>query len=87
MPRSRGLRVGLGSALILGGFLGFLPILGFWMAPLGLIVLSVDSPLVRRWRRRLDVRLGRWVARRRGKPRESEAASRTGDGGPTGGHP
>ena len=48
LPRSRWLRIGLGIALILGGILGFLPILGFWMLPLGVIVLAADIPLARR---------------------------------------
>jgi hypothetical protein len=61
LPRSRVVRMGLGIALILGGILGFLPILGFWMLPLGLMVLSVDLPFARRWRRRLTV----WWSRRR----------------------
>lgn len=59
MPRI--LRVIAGVLLVLGGILGFLPILGFWMIPLGLMVLSYDLPAVRRWRRRLDV----WWGRRR----------------------
>ena len=33
------LRLPLGLLLIAGGFLGFLPILGFWMIPLGLLIL------------------------------------------------
>ena len=57
-------RVLLGCALILGGFLGFLPVLGFWMVPLGLIVLAVDIPMARRFKRRLEVRLGRWLVKR-----------------------
>ncbi|TGQ41951.1 MULTISPECIES: hypothetical protein [unclassified Mesorhizobium] len=61
MPRSRGLRVAIGIALILGGILGFLPILGFWMVPIGLLVLSYEFALVRRHRRRLVV----WWQRRR----------------------
>ncbi|MBW8636712.1 hypothetical protein K1W69_05880 [Hoeflea sp. WL0058] len=61
LPRSRLFRVGLGSLLVVGGILGFLPILGFWMIPLGLLVLSHDLPMVRRWRRRLAVRFGRKV--------------------------
>ncbi|HKY18966.1 MAG TPA: hypothetical protein VJL82_08530 [Rhizomicrobium sp.] len=55
LPGSWILRVFTGAVLILGGFLGFLPVLGFWMVPLGLIVLSIDLPIVRRWRRRLEV--------------------------------
>lgn len=56
----------LGSALVIGGVAGFLPILGFWMLPLGLIVLSIDLALVRRHRRRLQVWWGR-RRRRRGR--------------------
>ncbi len=60
LPRSRLLRIGLGVALVLGGLLGFLPILGFWMLPLGVLVLSYDLPFARRWRRRFLV----WWTRR-----------------------
>jgi hypothetical protein len=63
LPRSRMARIGIGLLLIVCGFLGFLPILGFWMLPLGFIVLSHDLPLARRWRRRLSV----WW-HRRGRP-------------------
>jgi hypothetical protein len=56
LPANRYARLGLGLLLIAGGILGFLPILGFWMIPLGLLVLSFDLPQVRRWRRRFVVR-------------------------------
>jgi hypothetical protein len=59
LPRSRLARLVLGWVLVVGGILGFLPVLGFWMLPLGLYVLSVDSPQIRRLRRRLTARLGR----------------------------
>ena len=64
MPQNRAARITLGVALVLGGTLGFLPILGFWMVPLGLYVLSRDFPAVRRFRRRMTVRFGRWWQRR-----------------------
>ncbi|TQN60923.1 hypothetical protein FLX27_14670 [Agrobacterium tumefaciens] len=71
MPRSRVGRIFTGSALVVGGTLGFLPILGFWMIPLGLIVLSQDLPAVRRRRRRLAVwwasRQNRREARNKGR--------------------
>ena len=51
LPGSRLGRIVLGVALMMGGFLWFLPVLGLWMLPLGLVVLSVDFPFVRRWRR------------------------------------
>ncbi len=60
MPQSRVGRIIIGVLLIVGGILGFLPILGFWMVPLGLLILSQDLPYVRRKRRRLAI----WWARR-----------------------
>ena len=47
----RGLRLVLGIVLVTGGFLGFLPILGFWMIPLGIMVAALDVNLFRRWRK------------------------------------
>lgn len=38
-----GLRSLLGLALIVGGIFGFLPILGFWMIPLGIAVVAIDA--------------------------------------------
>ena len=64
LPQSKGLRVGLGILLVAGGLVGFLPVVGFWMIPLGLLVLSVDIPVVRRGRRRLTV----WWHRDRKEP-------------------
>lgn len=45
----RGLRFLLGLVLIVGGIFGFLPILGFWMIPLGVMVAALDVDLIRRW--------------------------------------
>lgn len=45
-PLIRGL---MGVLLILGGVLGFLPVLGFWMIPLGLALLATDIPPLRHW--------------------------------------
>ena len=60
LPRSRLLRISIGSVLVVFGTFGFLPVLGFWMIPAGLLILSVDIPRVRRWRRRFAV----WFSRR-----------------------
>jgi hypothetical protein len=59
VPHSKAKRQLLGWGLVAGGILGFLPILGFWMLPLGLAMLSIDSPSMRRRRRRWLVKLGR----------------------------
>jgi len=40
-------RIPAGIALTAGGVFGFLPILGFWMVPLGLAVLAQDVPVMR----------------------------------------
>jgi purine-cytosine permease-like protein len=61
MPRSRWLRVAIGVGLVVLGIFGFLPILGFWMIPLGLLVLSYEFHVVRRLRRRFVV----WWERRK----------------------
>lgn len=66
-PGVRLVRLPLAVLLIIGGMLAFLPVLGFWMLPLGLLLAAVDIPLLRgpvtrlvawlrrswrRWRRR-----------------------------------
>jgi purine-cytosine permease-like protein len=61
IPASRIGRIILGVLFVFFGLLGFLPILGFWMVPVGLLILSQDLAIVRRWRRRFSV----WWARRR----------------------
>jgi hypothetical protein len=43
-----GARSVLGILLICGGILGFLPILGFWMIPLGGVFIALDVPPLRR---------------------------------------
>jgi hypothetical protein len=71
LPRSKPVRIGLGILLVACGLLGFLPVLGFWMIPLGLLVLSVDIPMVRRWRRQLTV----WWHRREKSEGDSAPAA------------
>lgn len=44
-----GLRFVAGLVLIGLGFLGFLPVLGFWMIPLGLAVAMLDILPIWRW--------------------------------------
>jgi hypothetical protein len=70
LPKGRFWRVCLGVILLLGGIVGFLPVVGFWMAPLGIMVLSIDFPAVRKFKRRVKVRYGRWVQARRNQSRD-----------------
>jgi hypothetical protein len=37
-----GVRTVLGAVLVVGGIFGVLPVLGFWMIPLGLAVIALD---------------------------------------------
>jgi len=46
-----GLRLVLGLLLIVGGIFGFLPILGFWMIPLGMAIAALDIKSLRDWLR------------------------------------
>ena len=59
-PSSIYVRIPAGLLLVAGGLLGFLPILGFWMIPLGLILLAVDVPPLRP----AIARLLAWIARK-----------------------
>ncbi|SEQ60780.1 hypothetical protein [Thalassovita taeanensis] len=43
-----GLRLVVGLLLMLGGVFGFLPVIGFWMLPLGVAVAALD--VVPLWR-------------------------------------
>lgn len=60
LPKTRLGRTALGLACVLGGLLSFLPVLGVWMLPLGLVILSIDWAVVRRYRRQGEVKLSRW---------------------------
>lgn len=69
LPGSQAARISLGVALVAGGVLGFLPVVGFWMVPLGVTVLAVDLPAVRSLRRRFEVAFGRWRQGKNGRAR------------------
>jgi hypothetical protein len=54
------IRIPLGILLILGGIVGFLPVLGFWMVPLGLVLIARDIPFLRP----PLIRLLQWIERK-----------------------
>ena len=60
-------RIVIGVLLLLGGLLWFLPVLGLWMIPLGLLILSADFPWARRGYLSIIVRWRRMRAQRREK--------------------
>lgn len=66
-------RVPMAMILVLGGVFSFLPVLGLWMLPLGVMLLAVDVPFIRptvsansiRGRRKLSVFWRERIRRRR----------------------
>jgi len=45
-PSSRLVRIPLAILLILGGIFSFLPVLGIWMLPVGLLLFAQDVPML-----------------------------------------
>lgn len=43
-PESRNVRIPAALLLVLGGLFSFLPVLGIWMLPLGLLLVAIDLP-------------------------------------------
>lgn len=70
-PHRVWLRVPLSGLLLIGGVFSFLPILGVWMIPLGLILLAEDVPVLRRPLARLfawiEAKWEKWRSRRTDK--------------------
>ena len=64
-PGAKWVRIPLGVLLVCGGIVGFLPILGFWMVPLGLLLLAQDIPVLKRPTMRALAAVQRWWDRRR----------------------
>ena len=73
-PHMHLVRIPLAILLLLGGVFSFLPILGVWMLPLGLLVLAVDVPPLKRPVGDAIVRLQRWLSVMRRKFRRKTAA-------------
>src|SRR4051794_39764743 len=67
-PSSRLVRIPLAILLVVGGIFSFLPILGLWMLPLGLLLIAQDVPFLQK---PLAEMLGwierKWVERQRAK--------------------
>lgn len=71
-PDSRWIRLPVGLVLIVSGFFGFLPVLGFEFIPLGLLLIAQDVPFLRSpvadltlWLECKWVELRKWWQRKR----------------------
>lgn len=64
----RGLRSVAGVFFVFGGVIGFLPIVGFWMLPVGLALIALDVPTLR-------ARLLVWADRHRAEPAEESPSA------------
>ncbi|PPQ35658.1 Putative transmembrane protein (PGPGW) [Rhodoblastus acidophilus] len=67
-PRQRWLRIPVGIALVLAGIVGFLPVVGFWMIPVGLSLLALDFPAAEKANRWIETKVKAalaWVTRRK----------------------
>jgi hypothetical protein len=65
---SSAVRVTVGVLLLIGGLLGALPVLGFWMIPLGLLVLSIDF----QWARKGYLSIILWLRKNKQRRREKK---------------
>ena len=67
-PSSIYARIPIAILLVAGGFLSFLPVLGLWMLPLGLLLFAQDVPALQKPMARM---LGwverKWIERQRTK--------------------
>lgn len=82
--QARRVRIPVGILLIVAGLLGFLPIFGFWMVPLGLLLLAQDIPFLKRPAGRVLVWFNRtwqtWKRRWRDSGAPQGAGDSNGDG-------
>ena len=67
-PSSMLVRIPLAVLLMVCGVFGFLPVLGLWMLPLGLVLIAQDVPFLEKpLARMLDAIERWWMARARSK--------------------
>ena len=66
-PEARWVRIPVGILLIILSFLAFLPVIGIWFLPVGILMIAQDVPVLRRpaaravfWMERKWAALRRW---------------------------
>ncbi|MDB5625447.1 MAG: hypothetical protein JWR73_1249 [Tardiphaga sp.] len=88
-PSSMWVRVPLALLLVVGGVFSFLPVLGLWMLPLGLVLIAQDVPLLqkpmsqllgwmeRKWRARQQAKADAVARRKSTQDSASDSAEQT----------
>ena len=75
-PSSIYARIPIAILLVAGGFLSFLPVLGLWMLPLGLVLFAQDvPPLQKPMAKGLGWIKRKWLERERAKLERERAKS------------
>lgn len=74
-PQARLVRIPLGVLLILGGIFSFLPVLGIWMLPLGILLLAIDLPVLQGPTGTAFVRGKRWWQQRKRRKRDKTSGN------------
>jgi membrane-bound ClpP family serine protease len=69
-PSSRLVRIPLAILLIAGGIFSFLPVLGLWMLPLGLLLFAQDVPMLQK----PMVQMLGWIERKWIEPQRAKSA-------------
>lgn len=71
-PDARWARIPIGLLFIVGGLFSFLPVLGIWMLPIGLLLIAYDVPFLRKpvgyftiWGTEKWAAFRQWLARKR----------------------
>ncbi len=72
-PSSRAVRIPVAGALVVGGVFSFLPVLGLWMLPVGVVLMAQDvKPLRKPTAKMLAFIDRKWPARTKGGPPEPQ---------------
>ena len=67
-PSSIWVRIPVAILLVVGGFFSFLPVLGLWMLPLGLVLFAQDVPVLQKpMAKSLGWIEHKWIERERAK--------------------
>lgn len=71
-PGAVWVRLPIAFLFVIGGIFSFLPILGIWMLPLGILLIAVDVPVAAHWVVSIWPQIERWWRRRQRRRNHDE---------------